>query len=106
MWTENYIPPLPELAADKMRTRHEEISTWTAYREELTSWLCLLDDRYSEELQEAIESGVPVAQLSLSKGKAARSTKAYLSKLSLVFSEELTLPSLLSCANVVQPQGT
>ena len=74
---ENYIPPFPKLAADKMRTRHEEISTWTAYREELTSWLCLLDDRYSEELQEAIESSVPVAQLSLSKGKAARSTKLW-----------------------------
>ena len=74
---ENCILPLPKLAADKMRTRHEEISTWTAYREELTSWLCLLDDRYSEELQEAIESSVPVAQLSFSKGKAARSTKLW-----------------------------
>eukprot|EP00439_Symbiodinium_sp_Y106_P017051 s8776_g2.t1 len=74
---ENYIPPFPKLAADKMRTRHEEISTWTAYRE--------LECRTNTEnllaisllLQEAIESSVPVAQLSLSKGKAARSTKLW-----------------------------
>ena len=55
----------------------EEITVWTAFREELTSWLCLLDDRFSEELQEAIESGVEVRQISLAKGKAARSTKLW-----------------------------
>ena len=60
-----------------MRTRHEEITVWTAFREELTSWLCLLDDRFSEELQEAIESGVEVRQIALLKGKAARSTKLW-----------------------------
>ena len=34
-------------------------------------------DRFSEELQEAIESGVEVRQIALSKGKAARSTKLW-----------------------------
>ena len=72
---EGYIPSLPKLDFAHMRTRHEEITVWTAFREELTSWLCLLDDRFSEELQEAIESGVEVRQIALSKGKAARSTK-------------------------------
>ena len=33
---ENYISPLLKLATDKMRTRHKEISTWTAYCEKLT----------------------------------------------------------------------
>ena len=60
-----------------MRTRHEEITVWTAFREELTSWLCLLDDRFSEELQEAIESGVEVRQIALTKGKATHSTKLW-----------------------------
>ena len=53
---EGYIPSLPKLDFAHMRTRHEEITVWTAFRKELTSWLCLLDDRFSEELQEAIES--------------------------------------------------
>ena len=66
---EGYIPSLPKLDFAHMRTRHEEITFWTAFREELTSWLCLLDDRFSEELQEAIESGVEVRQIALSKGK-------------------------------------
>ena len=74
---EGYIPSLPKLDFAHMRTRHEEITVWTAFREELTSWLCLLDDRFSEELQEAIESGVEVRQIALSKGKAARSTKLW-----------------------------
>ena len=74
---EGYIPSLPKLDFAHMRTRHEEITVWTAFREELTSWLCLLDDRFSEELQEAIESGVEVRQISLAKGKAARSTKLW-----------------------------
>ena len=72
-----YIPSLPKLDFAHMRTRHEEITVWTAFREELTSWLCLLDDRFSEELQEAIESGLEVRQIALSKGKAARSTKLW-----------------------------
>ena len=58
-----------------MRTRHEEISTWTAYREELTSWLCLLDDRYSEELQEVIESSACCAVIPF-KGKDCLFDKA------------------------------
>ena len=74
---EGYIHSLPKLDFAHMRTRHEEITVWTAFREELTSWLCLLDDRFSEELQEAIESGVEVRQIALSKGKAARSTKLW-----------------------------
>ena len=74
---EGYIPSLPKLDFAHMRTRHEEITVWTAFREELTSWLCLLDDRFSAELQEAIESGVEVRQIALSKGKAARSTKLW-----------------------------
>ena len=39
-----------------MNTRHAEIRIWTAYRDELTAWLCLLDDRYADELSEAEQS--------------------------------------------------
>ena len=60
-----------------MTSRHAEIRVWTAYREELTSWLCLLDDRYATELQEAISSSVEVLQVNLEAGKAARSSKLW-----------------------------
>ena len=36
---------LPQLNYSAMTTRHVEIKIWTSYKEELTSWLCLLDDR-------------------------------------------------------------
>ena len=72
---EGYIPQLPQLNYASMTSRHAEIRVWTAYRDELTSWLCLLDDRYATELQEAISSNVEVLQVKLEAGKAARSTK-------------------------------
>ena len=50
---------------------------WTSYREELTSWLCLLDDRYATELAEAETSTVEILQATLDVGKAARSTKLW-----------------------------
>ena len=60
-----------------MTSRHAEIRVWTAYRDELTSWLCLLDDRYATELQETMSSSVEVLQVKLEAGKAARSTKLW-----------------------------
>ena len=74
---ESYIPQLPQLNFAGMSSRHAEIRIWTAYREELTAWLCLLDDRYAEELREAATSVVEVSQVALSVGKAARSTKLW-----------------------------
>ena len=74
---EGYIPQLPQLNYASMTSRHAEIPVWTAYRDELTSWLCLLDDRYATELQEAISSSVEVLQVKLEAGKAARSTKLW-----------------------------
>ena len=74
---EGYIPQLPQLNYASMTSRHAEIRVWTAYRDELTSWLCLLDDRYATELQEAISSNVEVLQVRLQAGKAARSTKLW-----------------------------
>ena len=74
---EGYIPQLPQLNYASMTSRHAEIRVWTAYRDELTSWLCLLDDRYATELQEAISSNVEVLQVRLEAGKAARSTKLW-----------------------------
>ena len=62
---EAYIPQLPQLNFARMNTRHAEIRIWTAYRDELTAWLCLLDDRYAEELSEAEQSSVEVRQASL-----------------------------------------
>ena len=60
-----------------MTTRHAEIRVWSSYRDELTSWLCLLDDRFANELQEAEQSAVPVEQGKLDVGKAARSSKLW-----------------------------
>ena len=74
---ESYIPQLPQLNFAGMSSRHAEIRIWTAYREELTAWLCLLDDRYAEELREAATSVVEVSQVALPVGKAARSTKLW-----------------------------
>ena len=74
---ESYIPQLPQLNFTGMTSRHAEIRIWTAYREELTAWLCLLDDRYAEELSEAASSNVEVPQSGLTQGRAARSTKLW-----------------------------
>ena len=74
---ENYIPTLPQLNFASMNTRHAEIRVWSAYKEELTSWLCLLDDRFPEELDESEQSAVPVRQSALDVGKAARSSKLW-----------------------------
>ena len=74
---ESYIPTLPQLNYTAMATRHAEIKIWTSYKEELTSWLCLLDDRYAEELTEAETSSVEIRQSELDVGKAARSTKLW-----------------------------
>ena len=75
---ENYIPTLPQLNFAFMNTRHAEIRVWTAYKEELTSWLCLLDDRFADELEESEQSTVEVKQAALDVGKAARSSKLWL----------------------------
>ena len=74
---ESYIPTLPQLNYSAMTTRHAEIKVWTSYREELTSWMCLLDDRYAAELAEAETSSVEILQATLDVGKAARSTKLW-----------------------------
>ena len=74
---EGYIPQLPQLNYASMTSRHAEIRVWTAYRDELTSWLCLLDDRYATELQEAMSSSVEVSQVKLEAGKAAQPTKLW-----------------------------
>ena len=74
---ENYTPTLPQLNFASMNTRHAEIRVWSAYKEELTSWLCLLDDRFAEELDESEQSAVPVQQSTLDVGKAARSSKLW-----------------------------
>ena len=74
---ENYIPTLPQLNFASMNTRHAEIRVWSAYKEELTSWLCLLDDRFAEELDESEQSAVPAQQSTLDVGKAARSSKLW-----------------------------
>ena len=74
---ENYIPQLPQLHFAGMSSRHAECRIWTSYREELTAWLCLLDDRFAEELREAATSDVEVSQVGLSVGRAARSTKLW-----------------------------
>ena len=63
---ENYIPT-PQLNFASMNT----------YKEKLTSWLCLLDDRFAEELDESEQSAVPVQQSTLDVGKAARSSKLW-----------------------------
>ena len=72
---ESYIPQLPALKYSAMTTRHAEIRIWTSYKEELTSWFCLLDDRYADELCEAESSTVEVKQSALMVGKAARYMK-------------------------------
>ena len=74
---ENYIPSLPQLNFASMTTRHAEIRVWSAYRDELTSWLCLLDDRFADELQEAEQSALSIEQSKLDAGKAARSSKLW-----------------------------
>ena len=74
---ENYIPSFPQLNFASMTARHAEIRVWSSYRDELTSWLCLLDDRFADELQEAEQSAVPVEQGKLDVGKAARSSKLW-----------------------------
>ena len=66
---ESYIPTLPQLNYAGMTTRHAEIKVWTSYREELTSWLCLLDDRYATELAEAETSTVEILQANLGRWK-------------------------------------
>ena len=106
---EGYIPSLPKLDLPTCAC-HEEITVWTAFREELNlHQLCLLDDGFSEELQEAIESGVEVRQIALSKGKAARSTKLwYFLKQALSgFQRGVDLAKFVeSLARTVRQQGT
>eukprot|EP00439_Symbiodinium_sp_Y106_P009158 s8070_g1.t1 len=66
---------LPQLNFASMNTRHAKIRVWSACKEELTSSLCLLDDRFAEELDESEQSAVPVQQRSaLDVGKTAQST--------------------------------
>ena len=78
-WTWASAPGAQKAALNysAMSTRRAEIRIWTSYKEELTSWLCLLDDRYANELCEAESSTAEVKQSALMVGKAARSTKLW-----------------------------
>ena len=100
---ENYIPQLPQLNFTGMTSRHAEIRVWTAYREKLTAWLCLLDDRYAEELSEAASSSVEVPQSGPTAGRAARSTKLwFLLRQSLSkFQRARDFVQLIKCARKV-----
>ena len=70
------VPTLPQLNFASMNTRHAEIRVWSAYKEELTSWLCLLDDRFAEELDESEQSAVPVQQSALDVGSLSKFQRA------------------------------
>ena len=77
---ENKKTLLPQLNFASMTTRHAETLRYgcgPAIGTNFTSWLCLLDDRFADELQEAAQSAVPVEQGKLDVGKAARSSKLW-----------------------------
>ena len=54
---------LPQLNFASMNTRHAEIRVWSACKEELTSSLCLLDDRFARKSQYSKEVRWTLARL-------------------------------------------
>ena len=58
---ESYIPNCPQLEIKDSGRRHE-INTWLSFRERFGSWLCLLDECYAAELQEAVKQTTTIEQ--------------------------------------------
>ena len=73
---ESYIPNCPQLEIKDSGRRHE-INTWLAFRERFGSWLCLLDECYAAELQEAEKQTTTIEQGKLAPEAAVRSSKLY-----------------------------
>ena len=73
---ESYIPNCPQLEIKDSGRRHE-INTWLSFRERFGSWLCLLDECYAAELQEAVKQTVAIEQGKLAPEAAVRSSKLY-----------------------------
>ena len=73
---ESYIPNCPQLEIKDSGRRHE-INTWLSFRERFGSWLCLLDECYAAELQEAVKQTTTIEQGKLAPEAAVRSSKLY-----------------------------
>ena len=73
---ESYIPNCPQLEIKDSGRRHE-INTWLSFRERFGSWLCLLDECYAAELQEAVKQTNTIEQGKLAPEAAVRSSKLY-----------------------------
>ena len=73
---ESYIPSCPQLEIKDSGRRHE-INTWLSFRERFGSWLCLLDECYAAELQEAVKQTTTIEQGKLAPEAAVRSSKLY-----------------------------
>ena len=71
---ESYIPNCPQLEIKDSGRRHE-INTWLSFRERFGSWLCLLDECYAAELQEAVKQTTTIEQGKLAPEAAVRSSK-------------------------------
>ena len=73
---ESYVPNCPQLEIKDSGRRHE-INTWLSFRERFGSWLCLLDECYAAELQEAVKQTTTIEQGKLAPEAAVRSSKLY-----------------------------
>ena len=73
---ESYIPNCPQLEI-KDSGRRQEINTWLSFRERFGPWLCLLDECYAAELQEAVRQTTAIEQGKLAPEAAVRSSKLY-----------------------------
>ena len=73
---ESYIPNCPQLEIKDSGRRHE-INAWLSFRERFGSWLCLLDECYAAELQEAVKQTNTIEQGKLAPEAAVRSSKLY-----------------------------
>ena len=73
---ESYIPNCPQLEIKDSGRRHE-INAWLSFRERFGSWLCLLDECYAAELQEAVKQTTTIEQGKLAPEAAVRSSKLY-----------------------------
>ena len=73
---ESYIPNCPQLEIKDSGRRHE-INTWLSFRERFGSWLCLVDECYAAELQEAVKQTTTIEQGKLAPEAAVRSSKLY-----------------------------
>ena len=73
---ESYAPNCPQLEIKDSGRRHE-INTWLSFRERFGSWLCLLDECYAAELQEAVRQTTTIEQGKLAPEAAVRSSKLY-----------------------------